>query len=257
MSDENPAAFLWNKIPWHQRDPPAHWLELTQAKWFTRGWTLQEFLAPHDAHFFSEDWRLLGDRGSLATLIAQACSITHEVITGRQSLARGYLAPFDFQHGSYESRYDTLHALRLRVTAFFERFSVAQRISWAAGRRLTRIEDEAYSLLGVFDVKMPILYGEGQRAFLRLQQAIMKSRIDHTIFVWENTRTASLYDPMENALLAPSANGFRGQESIIQGQFDLRCVYEVTNIGVRVRMPCQDITGHSSRRRLILAVLHC
>ncbi|EME40379.1 hypothetical protein DOTSEDRAFT_91559 [Dothistroma septosporum NZE10] len=148
------------------------WLELTHARWFTRGWTLQELLAPNDAHFFSQDWQILGDRGSLATLIAQAHGIGE---------------------GAASALHTLRHALTTRVTSFFEGFSIAQRMSWAAGRRLTRVEDEAYSLLGLFDANMPVLYGEGNKAFFRLQQEIMKTRMDHTIFVWEYDAPTGLY----------------------------------------------------------------
>lgn len=65
-----------------------------------------------------------------------------------------------------------------------ETWSVAQRTSWTSGRRTTRIEDRAYSLLGIFQVNMPLLYGEGSRAFQRLQEEIMKVSNDISIFAW-------------------------------------------------------------------------
>lgn len=63
--------------------------------------------------------------------------------------------------------------------------TVARRMSWASGRETTRIEDQAYCLMGIFGVNMPLLYGEGGAAFLRLQQEIIKSSSDHSIFAWE------------------------------------------------------------------------
>lgn len=64
-------------------------------------------------------------------------------------------------------------------------FSVAGRLSWAAHRTVTREEDESYSLLGIFGVHMPLLYGEGrQKAFLRLQEAIYTSAPDQSIFLF-------------------------------------------------------------------------
>ncbi len=64
--------------------------------------------------------------------------------------------------------------------------SIANRMSWAANRDATRAEDIAYSLFGIFDVHMPLLYGEGlPKAFRRLQEEIMKYLDDHTLFAWE------------------------------------------------------------------------
>lgn len=61
---------------------------------------------------------------------------------------------------------------------------VAQRMSWAAGRQTTKIEDLAYCLFGIFDVNMPLLYGEEEKAFLRLQEEILKNTMDLTILAW-------------------------------------------------------------------------
>ena len=63
-------------------------------------------------------------------------------------------------------------------------FSAAQRLSWAADRETTRVEDQAYSLLGIFGIYMTTLYGEGTRAFERLQEKIIKTSVDTIIFIW-------------------------------------------------------------------------
>jgi hypothetical protein len=65
-----------------------------------------------------------------------------------------------------------------------DKFNVATRLSWAAGRKTTRKEDEAYCLMGIFGVNMPLLYGEGHRAFYRLQEEILDVHEDYTIFTW-------------------------------------------------------------------------
>jgi hypothetical protein len=62
--------------------------------------------------------------------------------------------------------------------------SIARRMSWAALRETTRLEDLAYCLLGIFDVNMPLLYGEGEKAFIRLQEEIMRSSDDQSLFAW-------------------------------------------------------------------------
>ncbi|KAH6699976.1 heterokaryon incompatibility protein-domain-containing protein, partial [Leptodontidium sp. MPI-SDFR-AT-0119] len=111
------------------------------SKWFTRGWTLQELLAPRSVDFFPEERNLLGDKGTLEQQI-------HE-ITGVPSMA-------------------------LRQYSLSQ-FDVKERFSWAKSRQTTRREDKAYSLFGIFDVQMPLLYGEGEaRAFQRLREAIDK-----------------------------------------------------------------------------------
>ena len=111
-----------------------------KCRWFTRGWTLQELLAPASVKFFSREGELLGDKKSLERQI-------HE-ITG---------IPIEALRGSPLSN-----------------FSVDERMSWAAKRETKRKEDKAYSLLGIFDVYMPLMYGEGDNAFSRLKEEVEK-----------------------------------------------------------------------------------
>ena len=112
-----------------------------QSRWFTRGWTLQELLAPCSVEFFSQEGKQLGDKRTLKQLI-------HE-ITG------------------------------IAVPAFqgtpLREFGIEERLSWATGRQTTRKEDKAYSLLGMFGIYMPLIYGEGEEnAFRRLHEEIDK-----------------------------------------------------------------------------------
>ncbi|KAL1943019.1 hypothetical protein VTO73DRAFT_4690 [Trametes versicolor] len=132
-------------------DPRAPGSQFRRSRWFTRGWTLQELVAPLRVVFLSREWRPLGTLSSLATVI--------EEVTG---IDRGVL----------------LHQTPLRT------ISVARRMSWAATRVTTRVEDEAYSLMGLFGVMMPTIYGEGRYAFARLQEEILKQAPDQTIFAW-------------------------------------------------------------------------
>ncbi|KAF2168396.1 hypothetical protein M409DRAFT_36388, partial [Zasmidium cellare ATCC 36951] len=124
---------------------------LAKSRWFTRGWTLQELIAPSKVLFFSTHWRQIGSKHDLAICLAE--------ITG-------------------------IHLPVLRSSGVLGKYSGAQRMSWAAHRETTRPEDRAYSLLGLFDINMPLLYGEGEKAFARLQQEIIKSSEDHSIFLW-------------------------------------------------------------------------
>lgn len=125
--------------------------DLEHSSWFTRGWTLQELLAPSELYFFTRDWRSVGSRRDLAPKI--------ERITGipRQALR-------SFHPANY---------------------CVAEKLSWSAKRETTREEDCAYCLLGLFQINMPLLYGEGTRAFQRLQEEIMKTSTDMSIFLWQ------------------------------------------------------------------------
>lgn len=114
-------------------------LAFLQSKWFTRGWTLQELLAPQSVQFFSAEGGLLGDKLSLWSDIEMITKI-----------------PLDILQGSY---------------AYLLAYDVSKRLSWAADRKTTREEDAAYSLLGLFDLHMPLLYGEGRtKAFMRLHR---------------------------------------------------------------------------------------
>ncbi|KAF8854996.1 HET-domain-containing protein, partial [Acephala macrosclerotiorum] len=120
--------------------------EFAKSVWFDRGWTLQELLAPNNVVFYDRSWRYVGTKNTLEQPIAE--------ITGIQRL---------FSYGNA---------------------CIAEKMSWASRRETTRIEDEAYCLMGLFGVNMPLLYGEGAKAFKRLQQEIIKSSDDESIFTW-------------------------------------------------------------------------
>ncbi|KAI6040421.1 heterokaryon incompatibility protein-domain-containing protein, partial [Pisolithus marmoratus] len=120
-------------------------------EWFSRGWTLQELIAPRDLQFFNTEWKSIGDKRNLASMLETITRIPSQVL--QDGLA------------SYGP-------------------SIAQVMSWAADRRTTRIEDRAYSLMGLLDVNMPTLYGEGKKAFLRLQLEVLHKSNDQTLFAW-------------------------------------------------------------------------
>ncbi len=106
-----------------------------KSRWFTRGWTLQELLAPASVEFFSKEAVWLGDKRSLEEHIRDITGIPLDALRGRP----------------------------------LPNFSVPERMAWVGGRKTTREEDMAYSLFGIFDTHMPLLYGEGrERAFKRL-----------------------------------------------------------------------------------------
>ncbi|PPQ76116.1 hypothetical protein CVT26_011671, partial [Gymnopilus dilepis] len=133
-----------------------------QSRWFTRGWTLQELIAPRYVVFFDRDWNEIGTKLSLRQEISDITGVPTELLSGLRE------AP--------------LHS-----------FCIAQRMSWAANRQTTRDEDIAYCLMGIFNVNMPILYGEGKRSFIRLQHEILKDSDDQSLFAWVNPETPETY----------------------------------------------------------------
>ena len=124
-------------------------------EWFSRGWTLQEMIAPGDVRFVNKHWQPIGDKKTLAPTLSIITQVPQHILT------RGLAG---------------------------NQPCVAQIMSWAANRTTTRIEDRAYSLMGLLDVNMPMLYGEGQKAFHRLQLEIIRMSNDQSIFAWFSGR---------------------------------------------------------------------
>ncbi|MCJ1278766.1 hypothetical protein MMC21_006584 [Puttea exsequens] len=160
-----------------------------KSLWFTRGWTLQELLAPRNVNFFDQSWRPIGTKDELAARISG--------ITG---IAIIYLQPYTepkLDEPCTKSLYCRGHHPVFKHAVSFKRdASVATKMSWVSKRQTSRIEDTAYCLLGIFDVNMPLLYGEGRKAFMRLQQEIIKQTDDESIFAWaaDKDRSGMLAD---------------------------------------------------------------
>lgn len=121
------------------------------SRWWTRAWTLQELLASKSVEFYDSQWRCIGSKSEHAAEISLWTGIDEGTLRDPRNM-------------------------------FFK--SIAQRMSWAAGREAKRHEDRAYSLLGIFEISMSMQYGEGSRAFMRLQEEILKSNNDQTLFAW-------------------------------------------------------------------------
>ena len=166
-----------------------------KSRWFTRGWTLQELLAPSTLIFLNRDWKSVGTRSSLSSAIS--------MVTG----------------------------ISLSDMANIKHVSIARKMSWMSTRQTTRVEDMAYCLIGLFEVKMPLLYGEGRYAFIRLQLKIISKSDDETIFAWDQC-------PVSGAgMLAPSPALFRSSGDIRQRSFDeRRPPYSMTNKGLRMEL---------------------
>jgi len=136
-------------------------IALKSCRWFTRGWTLQELLAPETLIFLDRQWNQIGTKLHLIEDI-------HDITNIGQAVLRGAMKATDC--------------------------SVAQRMAWASSRKTTRVEDTAYCLMGLFQVHMPLIYGEGRMAFRRLQEEIIKRSNDLTIFAWETQNEPSSAD---------------------------------------------------------------
>lgn len=127
------------------------------SEWFRRAWTLQELLAPKSLEFYNRSWQPLGSKSLWAAEIASVTGIDECAV---KEYRRG---------GEIHGGWRTLGR---------NHFTVAERMCWAAGRESTRVEDRAYSLLGLFNLNMSLVYGEGDKAFVRLQEGILRNGRD-------------------------------------------------------------------------------
>ncbi|KAF5368958.1 hypothetical protein D9758_003060 [Tetrapyrgos nigripes] len=215
------------------------------SRWFKRGWTLQELLAPEFVVFLDKDWERIGTRWSLQDVVSAATGIPVDVFKG----------------------------------FVIDKYSVAQRMSWAAFRETTRPEDQAYCLLGIFGVSMSPIYGEGgARAFMRLQQEIIRISDDRSIFAWvaapptEEELKEQWQDPytppankdIPRGLLARSPYEFRMSGYVQASNVELigngnKSSYSFGNNGLHIHLPL-NTTSSSSRhsgKDIFLAHLLC
>ena len=175
-----------------------------KCRWFTRGWCLQELLAPRRLHFLNQQWQEIGTKSMLSRLTSDITGVPEVVLV---------MPPKNEIHD----------------------FPIAVRISWIAKRQTTRIEDMSYSLLGILGVNMPMLYREGPRAFFRLQEEVIRQYNDLSIFAWTGDATASGFVP----ILAASPSSFVGNPSAHAGSGSssqlgrrLSTQFSLTNQGV-------------------------
>jgi hypothetical protein len=134
------------------------------SRWFTRGWTLQELIAPNTVEFYSRNHVLLGDKASLEQQIYEITGIAIKALQG-----------------------DPLQG-----------FSIQERFRWVEKRRTTKEEDLVYCLLGIFNVYLPLIYGEGQmHAMRKLERMIKQSEPQSFGKTWRvsisTLQTASLW----------------------------------------------------------------
>lgn len=215
------------------QDQEATSKSFAQSAWFTRGWTLQELIAPEKVHFYDANWSFIGSRNSLCSEIVRLTNIDAKVLRARQKPLEQILSAC----------------------------TVAQRMSWAAHRKTTRVEDRAYSLMGIFAVNMPLLYGEGKRAFTRLQEEILKVGSDLSIFAWQQCRSERTN---QRELFAVSPDNFESCTDVVHSpQLDQSLGDDVTltmtNVGLRIDRPLLASLGQDIPTRTgdLLLSLEC
>ena len=199
-----------------------------KSRWFTRGWTLQELIAPREVEFFSKDWDSLGFRSNLFREILEITRISYDVLreNGRKAL---------------------------------QRKSVAQKMSWASRRETTHSEDMAYCLLGLFEVNMALLYGEGTNAFIRLQNKILKRSNDQSIFAWTAPRPqgVSKTELSIAGFLASKPSYFEHSQTYTScsdpsQHLRLTRPYSMTNMGLCIDIPVFEVPGKANQFMVVL-----
>jgi len=150
------------------------------CRWFSKGWTLQELLAPRDIIFFGAGWFQIGRKAELEGILEQVTGIPRTVLSQKTRL---------------------------------DQVSVADRMNWASNRQTSREEDIAYCLMGLFDVNMPMLYGEGRKSFIRLQEEIIKQTQDDSVFAWRASQQSAAEAPYRG-LFASSPREFASEDTI-------------------------------------------
>lgn len=236
-------------------EPPHGVATLAGSRWFTRGWTLQELLAPSRVIFYAGDeWVRIGDKLDLSLELARITKISVDILRGKRPI---------------------------------ETASIANRMGWAARRVTTRPEDIAYCLLGIFSINMPLLYGEGTKAFKRLQEEILKQTDDESLFVWQDEDAP---DDKDYGFLASSPKCFENTQAVVPyvgnrkgmdgyntnnppGKTDRRLRMTPTTMtsqGLAIKLPCHrptwpatqnlglDYEGKDRYGRVVYhAILHC
>lgn len=177
--------------------------QFKKCRWITRGWTLQELIAPTDVRFYDRVWVERTNK-------------------------------YDFQHslsaitGIATDCFHSKNALKNTL--------VATRMSWVAERQTTRVEDMAYCMLGIFDVNMPMIYGEGHKAFQRLQEEIAKQTCDLSLFAWTRTPNQFMWGSVCAGVFAQSPIDFRDCGQLVNAKPGTRHSKEftITNKGLKI-----------------------
>lgn len=200
---------------------------LSRCRWFSRGWTLQELIAPRSLVFFvpdGETWKAVGRKDELYQGLEEITKIPREILLHQKPI---------------------------------ETISVATRMSWASKRQTTREEDSAYCLMGIFNVNMPLLYGEGTKAFIRLQEEILREVRDNSLFAWRSTEEAAAEAPYRG-LFACSPEEFVNSADIYHVDVDDNDLETTTSVlgQGRISFSCSvhELPGRQDR---VVLSLNC
>lgn len=216
-------------------DPKVDGSSFRKSEWFWRGWTLQELIAPSELIFFNKDWKEIGTKKELADVVEDITNVDYGVLRGSVTLTS---------------------------------ICVAKKMSWAANRETTKVEDRAYSLLGLFGINMTTIYGEGEKAFTRLQHEIIRQSTDHSIFAWEHIicshDTRSLSRNTDYCgWLAPSPDYFANSSNVIAiphshfaSQWGIEnhvAELQMTNTGIRIQLPLSPLPSFPGYHAAVLS----
>jgi hypothetical protein len=189
--------------------------DINQSSWFTRGWTLQELIAPTKLYFYDSKWSPIASKHEISAELEAITGIPQDALQ-------------NFRHDD---------------------FCTAEKMAWAARRTTTREEDSAYCLLGLFNVNMPLLYGEGSKAFLRLQEEIMRTSTDLSILLWQGHASTM------NGLLAAAPSCFAklgdGHAALLRRQnlFNISQGWTTNNAGIRIQLTADPyLLSHDSKK---------
>jgi hypothetical protein len=230
LSEAINSMFLWYRnaeFCYVYLSDVAHIGEINpQTRWFTRGWTLQELIAPKTPTkviFLNTSWHSIGSKLGIVDILCEITKINREVLLN---------------------------------TTLLSSVCIGRRLSWASNRITKRAEDEAYCLFGILDINMPIIYGEGHRAFYRLQEEIVRSTNDLTVLAWTPHQPTGDFC----GFFAKSAKDFASCAELEYNADPLLDEYEisVTNKGLNVTATeyAIDWSGNMSRRQCALK-LNC
>ena len=172
-SMRNKTGDTWSTAEKHYLDS-----NFARCRWFSRGWTLQELIAPRTAMFYDAKWQRFATKHDIAPILSLITGIHKDILYGTAALG------------------DT---------------PIFTRMSWAAKRNTTRVEDTAYCLLGIFDINFPLIYGEGPKAFRRLQEEIIRKTDDLSILAWSGRTPPDLmYRPRGYSRWQLHSHEYRG-----------------------------------------------
>ena len=237
-------------VLWEDDTPELHRASIERfckSDWFTRGWTLQELLAPRFVSFHDENWRFIGTKSDLLDKISGITGIEPEYL---QHISRsGVPKPCTKSPDCLAHMDEWSFGFSGHIKA-----SVATKMSWASKRETSRIEDTAYCLLGLFNVNMPLLHGEGRKAFIRLQHEIIKQSNDDSIFAWTADLKVSY-----SGMLARWPTDFTNSKDVQQyGPVRTkRAPFTITNQGIELPITWRAWNNTSGIPPVLIVMLDC